>query len=296
MSSDQPNYKSRLISYNKQFIKKVLEETAAPDVADARILSSPPSRRIAVYELPGTGLRFPGMNLGGPPLTADWLSNALDHNAFEWSLTETYDWIFPMGVSIDLTVQEISAKIRANPRQQFVLVGTSQGAAVISHLYDALRYGNLQHFNSYFLGGFTFGNPRRQSGHTFTGYHPDPSGAGIDPNQLIHSESSWWDFANPDDPAACCGNTRCGGPTVGLWMHNLWQFLNNDFTGLLWDFVEFIEDPLNACFGSLGALRYVFKQVVQPAGAHRTYWTTFEPLRDGRTAGQICIDEIKKLA
>jgi pimeloyl-ACP methyl ester carboxylesterase len=296
MSSDQHNPKSRLISYNKEFIKKVLEETSPPDVTHAQKLSSPPSQLIAVYELPGTGLRFPGINLGGPPLTADWLSTALDHNKFSWSLTETYDWIFPMGVSIDLTVQEISAKITANPTQPFILVGTSQGAAVISHLYDALRYGNLRQYNSLFLAGFTFGNPRRQPGHTFPTYNPDPSGAGIDPNQLFHSEARWWDFANPYDPAACCGNTECGGTTVGLWMHNLWQFLNNDFSGLLSDFVEFIENPMNACFGSLGALWYVFTQVVQPAGAHRAYWSTFKPLGDGRTAGQICIDEIKMLA
>jgi len=259
-------------------------------------MSNPARQRIAVYELPGTALRFPCFTLGGPPPTSDWLSSQLNPNKFEWSLTETYDWVFPMGVSIDKTVQQISGMITANPRQQFILVGTSQGAAVISDLYDALRYGNLQAFNSLFLAGFTFGNPRRQPGHTFPCYSPDPGGAGIDPSRLSNSEYRWWDFANPYDPAACCGNTECGGSTVGLWMNNAWSLLNNDYTGVVADFIEFIGNPLNACFGSLGALYLVYMQVVNPTGAHQAYWSTFKPLGDGRTAGQICIDKIKGFA
>ncbi len=72
--------------------------------------------------------------------------------------------------------------------------------------------------------------------------------------------------------------------------------MNNNYKGVFADFIEFIANPVNACFGSLGAPYQVYTQVVKPTGAHQAYWSTFMPLSDGRTPGQICIDKTNDLA
>jgi len=110
-------------------------------------------------------LNFPGLQLG-TPVTSDWLSNALDPDRFTWQLVDYPAWTYPMETSINVGV-EMMAELIASTTTDFVLVGTSQGADVISNVYDELRTGALTAYRSRLRAGVTFGNPMRQAGHTF---------------------------------------------------------------------------------------------------------------------------------
>jgi hypothetical protein len=250
---------------------------------------------IAVYEFSGSGMNFPGLQLGAP-VTSDWLSNALHPDQFTWQLVDYPAWTYPMETSINVGV-EMMAELITSTTTDFVLVGTSQGADVISNVYDELRTGALTAYRSRLLAGVTFGNPRREAGHTFPGC-ADPGGAGINPDQLTETETLWWDFANPADPAACAGNHTTGGPAAGAVLNNIWDYLNQTAAPSLSGLTSFIENlPVNLTL-RLGVLGEIITQVLMPTGAHNAYWTTYQPLAlaNATVASQLAIDYINSLA
>lgn len=86
----------------------------------------------------------------------------------------------------------------ANPYQTFGLGGYSQGGEVAAMIRMALSPGGeLAQFMPNYVGGFTFGNPRRPAGHTGGGA-PDPGGAGISTTLMTAADvdANWWDEAN----------------------------------------------------------------------------------------------------
>ncbi len=71
-----------------------------------------------------------------------------------------------MGSSINDGVNKVMAQINAMPPgTPFAVGGYSQGAAVMSTIYNELRTGSLTSRKPSFLGGVMFGNPRRQINH-----------------------------------------------------------------------------------------------------------------------------------
>lgn len=86
-----------------------------------------------------------------------------------------------------------------HPAQTFGLAGYSQGAVTAAMVYMAMMPGGeLERFYPYFIGGFTFGNPWRQNGHTYPG-GIDPGGEGISPQRMTllpNDVQRWHDHAN----------------------------------------------------------------------------------------------------
>lgn len=132
-----------------------------------------------------------------------------------------------MGSSITDGVIKVSNQIKQmTPGQPFAVGGTSQGAAVMSSIYNELRYGSLTSYYPGFLGGVCFGNPRRQVnfrgeiGGTWSGAWDVPGsttgGHGSFPTtgdyaRLTNSEGTeWLEFAYPDDIFTSTGDSTTG--------------------------------------------------------------------------------------
>lgn len=249
---------------------------------------------IPVYELYGTN-PF-GINTAIRTAQNDWLEQALGPQVFTWVNVAYPATLYPMGPSIATGVTNTIAAIngRAGP---FILVGTSQGASVISNVYDQIRHGALQARQGDFLAGVTMGNPRRQAGHTFPGC-PDPGGRGIDEAPLTDCEDLWWDFAITGDPVAC----TYAAPFSQLdseWGTTIWEVLQRNYDGSPESVLNLLERPpanAAAIFAYiLDAIRGLWdgRDHVGPHGE----WATYQPLLPDhpRTMYQIAIDYISSL-
>lgn len=78
-----------------------------------------------------------------------------------------------IGPSIEVGVEYVINQIQQSPiGTPFALGGYSQGAAVMSRVYNECRFGRLRDRRSDLRAMVTFGNPMREKGHTF----PNSSG------------------------------------------------------------------------------------------------------------------------
>ena len=135
--------------------------------------------------------------------------------------------MIPMSTSMTNGIDQVVDIISNLPAgQPFALGGYSQGAAVMSTVYNEIRYGSLTSRQSTFLGGVMFGNPRRQQdyrgpvGGTWSGlwYNEAAStgGRGSFPAtgqfaRLSSCEATKWvEFAYPGDVFTCNGASTLG--------------------------------------------------------------------------------------
>jgi hypothetical protein len=132
---------------------------------------------------------------------------------------------FSLGKPIDYnnSVQQgvnAGRSLITNCAGNFVLVGYSQGAQVISELLQQhLQSGDLTAYMPKLLAAVTFGNPMRQQGHTFPGDPMACDGQGINSQALLtDTPESWWDMTNIYDMA---GNIPTGAP--GEIINQIWQ-------------------------------------------------------------------------
>jgi hypothetical protein len=172
-----------------------------------------------------------------------------------WLMLDNQQWdarkiaypaaIWPMGVSIDVGVAATKAAINALPSgTPFCLGGYSQGAAVMSNVYDAIRTGDMTSKQSQFKGGVMFGNPRRQQdflapGLTWSGAAGQAGsttgGSGCFPTRLANCEvGKWLEYVNYNEIIASVGTDAAG---AGL------RSLVGYLTGL--------SDPVTAILGNL---------------------------------------------
>lgn len=101
---------------------------------------------------------------------------------------------------------------------KFILVGYSQGAQVISELYQQLKSGSLKAYWPKFVAGVTFGNPMRQQGHSWPGDPTHCTGRGINGNGLLtNTPVNWWDFTNVYDLAGNVPADGAGGLITEIW-------------------------------------------------------------------------------
>lgn len=140
-----------------------------------------------------------------------------------------------IGASIDYGINQAVKAIQAlPPGTPFALGGYSQGAAVMSGVYNQIKNpaGALYSRRNQFLGGVCFGNPRRQTnfrgevGGTWSGYWDDPNrgtanaavtgGHGSFPASGPYARLSgcdptkWIEFTAPDDIFSSTGDTPTG--------------------------------------------------------------------------------------
>lgn len=132
-----------------------------------------------------------------------------------------------MAQSIDYGINQTVKLIKAlPPGQPFAIGGYSQGAAVMSGVYNEIRTGSLISRAPSFLGGVMFGNPRRQVnfrgpiGGTWSGAWDVPGsttgGHGSFPAtgnwaRLTGCDANKWvEFTNPGDMFNCTGDSTNG--------------------------------------------------------------------------------------
>jgi hypothetical protein len=126
--------------------------------------------------------------------------------------------------SVEIAVTNATAWIDANPHQTFALGGYSQGAEAASRILAEIMTGSLQSARPNLIGGYTFGNPWRLTGHTFPG-GTDPGGRGIASTNLTAEQipkdadgvDAWWDFANPGDLYTTTPNDTAGADITAVY-------------------------------------------------------------------------------
>lgn len=181
---------------------------------------------------------------GGPP--ADPFPSLLDPNIFDAKKVFYPAAQLGMGASIDAGIQNVINEINNLPvGQKFCLGGYSQGAAVMSGVYNELRSGSLTSRNGDMIGATMFGNPRRQLdyrgsvGGTWSGSFNIPGsttgGHGSFPAtgsyaRLSSCESARWiEFTAPLDIFSSVATT--GGTTLERNLGIDWVSGNNIFLG-----------------------------------------------------------------
>lgn len=134
---------------------------------------------------------------------------------------------WPMSVSIASGVNMVKAAINALPSgTPFCLGGYSQGAAVMSDVYDALRTGDMTSKLSQFKGAVLFGNPRRQQNFVAPGVSwsgaagiagSTTGGSGCFPTRLSGCEyGKWNEYVNYNEIIAAVGSDTAGEGLRGL--------------------------------------------------------------------------------
>lgn len=186
---------------------------------------------LTVYYVGGTWEQAEGSG-GQGVVDPQALLDALNDGNLDWTRVEWVNIPYPgtnqfVQDSIDEGAASVAAQINLTPGK-FVLAGGSQGANVISQVYDELRSGSLTGRNSDLVLGVAMSNPRRQQGRGWPG---GPvyctSGRGLVEPNLTGTETRWWEWsvsagtypANDSttgvtyqygDIAGCCPDTPAG--------------------------------------------------------------------------------------
>lgn len=108
----------------------------------------------------------------------------------------------------------------------------SMGALVGMAVLDRVLHGDLQQYKSTYIGSATFGNPRRQEGHTFPGCI-NSDGMGISQPNDHDLPDTHWDFAASKVMPGSSGDdlyTKIGGPgedaATQADMRAVWDIVN----------------------------------------------------------------------
>lgn len=253
------------------------------------LATTTPATNITVFELADTLIAYqePDGTLTSDP-TADWLHQGLAGNAMFTHVSVDYPAAaYPMTASINAGIANTISAIATTPGP-FILVGTGQGADVIAGVYDEIRGGGLWSRASDFLGAVTFGNPRREQGHTFPGA-PDPGGYGIDEDPLINTEPKWWDFVISGDPLAALGTSPYTGKNAQA-MQNLWLKMQAPtWKGTAANLVSLMTNPPANVLDLASKLVATYLHNDPP---YRN-WFSYDPINLGpvaTTGGQSCFD------
>lgn len=254
-----------------------------------------------LYSVCGTGVAW---NVGYPFDLGDALATAgiVDHQPIGYEATA-----FPMAPSIAQGEAELVRQILLrSPSEPWAMVGYSQGAIITSNVYDRIRGGDLKAYEATFLGGVTFGNPRRQADHTIPG-GIDNGGMGIVTPNLVNTEDKWWDFADdksmvgsPGDDMYC----KCGkGITAAAVADQraVWQIvLNGSFKsiiGLAEDVFKILPDPINGGVGAVeAALNALDFLVVKGITPHTSYQIAQPIAGDPRDCWRVALDYLTQLS
>ncbi len=201
--------------------------------------------------------------------------------------------------SVHTAVEWAVGWILANPNRTFMLGGYSQGAEAASRVLAEFLTGRLKHLRSNLIGGYTFGNPSRQNGHTFHG-DPNPGDdGGISDFQLGDTGDWWLDCAAPGDiytrtPRGATGKIMRAAYKLAtdLQVHDFLAFAAA-FADHLWALVQDAVTDIPAAFDAAG--RGVAFIADQPATRpHITY--QFEEALPGLTFVQLAEQHVRDWA
>lgn len=173
------------------------------------------------WAAPGTGYPSDVIAAADPdlvyevPIQAPWTFGPIPPGA---PLSPSY------AESVQIAVTNATGWITANPHQTFALGAYSQGAEAASRVLAEIMTGSLQSARPNLIGGYTFGNPWRLSGHTFPG-GADPGGRGIANVNLTAAQipkdsggmDTWWDFANPGDLYTTTPDNQAGADITAVY-------------------------------------------------------------------------------
>ena len=170
---------------------------------------------------PGTVITTKGKKYFMDYVTNDPFWLMLDNQVWDARKIDYAAAIWPMGVSIDNGAAKVKAAINALPSgTPFCLGGYSQGAAVMSKVYDALRTGDMTSKANQFKGGVLFGNPMRQEDFTAPGVSWSGSadipgsttgGSGCFPTRLAGCEyGKWNEYVNYNEVISAVSSTGVG--------------------------------------------------------------------------------------
>lgn len=257
-----------------------------------------------VYTVHGTGQPDPT----GPGYPAD-LARLLNPNVWTWQPVGNYPaTAFPMAPSIAAGEAELVRLItEVHPDRTFAMIGYSQGAIVTSNIYDRLRSGDLQKYRGQFIGGVTWGNPRREQGHTLgMPGAVDPGGHGIVTPNLVGTEDFWWDFA--------CGKHMVNSPGQDLYAtlgyngdatsvadaEAIWKIVDKGTISsagdLLNQVVKILPNPIGGSFSALTAILDALDFfVVHGITAHTSYQFIEPVAGDVRDAWTVALDYLNWL-
>lgn len=260
-----------------------------------------------LYSVCGTGV---GWNVGYPYDLGDALEQAglVEHQPISYG-NNGVPYAFPMETSIQTGVAELVRQILLrDPSEPSAMVGYSQGAIVTSIVYDRIRDVNdpLNAYEASFLGGVTFGNPRREEGHTVPG-GIDPGGHGIVTPNLVHTEAKWWDFADGKAMVNSPGNdlyTTCGSGTSAATVADqeaIWAIVDtgsfSSFLGLAEKILEILPSPIT---GGLAAIEAAINAldffVVEGITPHTSYQFVQPVAGDTRDCWRMALDYLTSLA
>lgn len=215
---------------------------------------------------------------------------------------------------IQTAVTNATDWIVANPHQTFALGGYSQGAEAASRVLAEIMTGPLQWARPNLLGGYTFGNPWRMTGHTFPG-GTDPGGRGIADANLIAAQipkdgngvDTWWDFANPGDLYTTTPNDAAGADITAVYKAAVQLSIDinaiaaviaglTGIGGLAQQVVGLLTDPLTRGPALIEAidLAVTFYATIPPALTHGTYHVV--DALPGRTSVQVATDHLAMIA
>lgn len=231
----------------------------------------------------------------------------VDQSLWNTKRIEFANSAFPMSVSIAEGVKRTIDMINDTPGA-FALGGYSQGAAVVSRVYDEIRFGSLKHRKPDLLAGVTFGNPNREAGHLWPGANPVPGwdtpndfmSHGCFPlsQRLKNTETLWWDFSNENEIISAVPTSQQGID----WVSIVGTFLNG-FNGRDW--AAFVQSQLsNLRFNLLGDVFDLVNAVMAIGGdpsnsknPHMLYPVEPPPgnPRNGLTSYQIALQYLREV-
>jgi hypothetical protein len=168
---------------------------------------------VTVYTVAGTGNYDPR---GGKYNFPQQVVALLDPAKFSWSPIR-YPAAIPFKGSVAKGKAATVDRILQTPGR-FALLGFSQGAMVISQVYEEILDGALTGRDADFLAGVTFGNPCRRANHTFPGYSLNSRGIADEARRLVSTDSRWWDMAARRDIVADVCDDLSGDWMTAIFM------------------------------------------------------------------------------
>lgn len=216
---------------------------------------------------------------------------------------------FPMQPSIDMGVAELSRQIMLrDPSEPWALALYSEGAIVGSTVFDLVRTPGhpLNAYEASFLGAVTFGNPRREEGHTVPN-GIDPGGHGIVTPNMVNTPDNWLDFAAGKHMVGSPGDdlyTTCGSGTsaeVVADQEAIWTIVDkgsfSSFGDLAKQVLKIIPNPLSegiaAIEAAFNALDFFVVHGITP---HTSYQFIQPVAGDPRDCWQMALDFLSSLA